>query len=121
MTPLWKRWRITSWPAGVAAMEAGCSAGERLVQFALNHFDRHPLPARPFKSLMATGDDPLAPGRRERPCSTRGQGLSDPMMVRVRQAIAEGSSSGELIPVDELANHVCGARRANAFYFLSAR
>jgi TetR/AcrR family transcriptional regulator len=42
-----------------------------------------------------------------------------PMMARMRQVFAEGSSSGELIPVDEL-QIMYTALGANVFYFLSA-
>jgi len=73
-------------------MEAGCSAGERLVQFALNHFDRiHSQ--RAFQSLMQQEMIRLHRGERERACSTRGQGLST-HDVRVRQAIAEVAAPG---------------------------
>jgi TetR/AcrR family transcriptional regulator len=41
------------------------------------------------------------------------------MMARMRQVFAEGSSSGELIPVDEL-QIMYTALGANVFYFLSA-
>jgi TetR/AcrR family transcriptional regulator len=46
--------------SSMAAMGTECSAGERLVYFALNHFDRiHSHPG--FPELDAAGNDPLAP------------------------------------------------------------
>jgi hypothetical protein len=42
-----------------------------------------------------------------------------PMMLRLREVFAEGRSSGELVPVDEL-QIMYAALGANVFYFLSA-
>ena len=101
----------------MAAMEAGCSAGERLVQFTLNHFDRiHSQ--RAFQSLMQQEMVRLHRGE-ENALAPLVDKVFRPMMVRVRQAIAEGSNSGELIPVDEL-QIMYAALGANAFYLLSA-
>jgi TetR/AcrR family transcriptional regulator len=98
-------------------MDAGLTAGERLLQFVLNHFDRiHSQQA--FQSLMHQEmirlhrgeDNALAPLVNK---------VFRPMMVRVRSAIAEGRNSGELIQVDEL-QIMYAALGANAFYYLSA-
>jgi AcrR family transcriptional regulator len=51
--------------SSMAAIEANCSAGERLVQFALNHFDRiHSQQG--VSEPDAAGDDAAAFGRGER-------------------------------------------------------
>lgn len=103
--------------SSMAAFDAGHSAGERLLHFALNHFDRI-FTQRAFQSLMQQEmirlhrgeDNALAP-------------LLDkvfrPMMSRMRQVFAEGNGSGELIQVDEL-QVMYAALGANVFYFLSA-
>ncbi len=51
MKRLWSRWRERVVASSLAVMDQRRSAGERLVQFALNHFDRiHSQ--RAFQSLM---------------------------------------------------------------------
>ena len=103
--------------SSLAAMKAGCTAGERLVQFTLNHFDRIHF-QRAFQSLMQQEMIRLHRGEKNALAPLVDK-VFRPMMVRVRQAIAEGCSSGELIPVDEL-QIMYAALGANAFYFLSA-
>jgi TetR/AcrR family transcriptional regulator len=103
--------------SSMAAIDAGYSAGERLLHFALNHFDRIHT-QRAFQSLMQQEMIRLHRGE-ENALAPLVDKVFRPMMVRVRQAIAEGSSSGELIPVDEL-QIMYAALGANAFYFLSA-
>jgi TetR/AcrR family transcriptional regulator len=103
--------------SSMAAMGAECSAGERLVYFVLNHFDRiHSQ--RAFQSLMQ--QEMIRMHRGEENALVR---LVDkvfrPMMFKIREVVAEGRSSGELVAVDEL-QIMYAALGANVFYFLSA-
>ena len=85
--------------SSMAAMDANSSAGERLVQFALNHFDRiHSN--RAFQSLMQQEMIRLHRGE-ENALPVLVERVFRPMMNRVRQVYAEGCASGELIRVDE--------------------
>ncbi|HUD14574.1 MAG TPA: TetR family transcriptional regulator [Terracidiphilus sp.] len=103
--------------SSMAAMGSACSAGERLVQFALNHFDRiHSN--RAFQSLMQQEMMRLHRGE-ENALAALVEKVFRPMMTRVRQVYAEGRASGELIQVDEL-QIMYAALGANVFYFLSA-
>jgi|SRR5580698_272951 TetR/AcrR family transcriptional regulator len=103
--------------SSMAAMDANSSAGERLVQFALNHFDRiHSN--RAFQSLMQQEMIRLHRGE-ENALPVLVERVFRPMMNRVRQVYAEGCASGELIRVDEL-QIMYAALGANVFYFLSA-
>jgi TetR/AcrR family transcriptional regulator len=103
--------------SSMAAMGAECSAGERLVHFALNHFDRiHSQ--RAFQSLMQQEMIRLHRGE-ENALTPIVERVFRPMMLRVRQVFAEGKNSGELIQTDEL-QIMYAALGANVFYFLSA-
>ncbi|HEY1902059.1 MAG TPA: TetR/AcrR family transcriptional regulator [Terracidiphilus sp.] len=103
--------------SSMAAMSAGCSAGERLVQFALNHFDRiHSQ--RDFQSLMQQEMIRLHRGE-ENALAPLVEKVFRPMMSRVGQVYQEGCDDGELIQVDKL-QIVYAALGANVFYFLSA-
>jgi TetR/AcrR family transcriptional regulator len=103
--------------SSMAAMGTECSAGQRLVQFALNHFDRiHSQ--RAFQSLMQQEMMRLHRGE-ENALAALVEKVFRPMMTRVRQVYAEGRASGELIQVDEL-QIMYAALGANVFYFLSA-
>lgn len=103
--------------SSMAAMGTARSPGERLVQFALNHFDRiHSQ--RAFQSLMQQEMIRLHRGE-ENALASLVDKIFRPMMGRVRQVYAEGRASGELIQVDEL-QIVYAALGANVFYFLSA-
>lgn len=103
--------------SGLAVMGSECSAGERLVHFALNHFDRiHSQ--RAFQSLMQQEMIRLHRGE-ENALAPLVEKVFQPMMLRLREVFAEGSSSGELIQVDEL-QIMYAALGANVFYFLSA-
>ncbi len=103
--------------SSMAAMGSECSAGERLVHFALNHFDRiHSQ--REFQSLMQQEMIRLHRGE-ENALSLLVDKIFRPMMLRLREVVAEGSSTGELIRVDEL-QIMYAALGANVFYFLSA-
>jgi TetR/AcrR family transcriptional regulator len=103
--------------SSMAAMGAGCSAGERLLQFALNHFDRiHSQ--RAFQSLMQQEMIRVHRGE-ENALASLVDKVFRPMMARVQQVYQEGRDSGELIKVDEL-QIMYAALGANVFYFLSA-
>ena len=103
--------------SSMAAMGSECSAGERLVHFALNHFDRIHT-QRPFQSLMQQEMIRLHRGE-ENALSSLVERVFRPMMSRLREVLAEGSASGELIRTDEL-QIMYAALGANVFYFLSA-
>jgi TetR/AcrR family transcriptional regulator len=103
--------------SGLAAMSTDNTAGERLLHFALNHFDRIHT-QRTFQSLMQQEMIRLHRGE-ENAIAPLVEKVFRPMMLRLRQVFAEGSSSGELIQVDEL-QIIYAALGANVFYFLSA-
>jgi TetR/AcrR family transcriptional regulator len=103
--------------SSLASMGTECSAGERLVHFALNHFDRIHT-QRTFQSLMQQEMIRLRRGE-ENALEPLVDKVFRPMMGRVREVYAEGSASGELIQVDEL-QIMYAALGANVFYFLSA-
>ncbi|MGA3008936.1 MAG: TetR family transcriptional regulator [Terracidiphilus sp.] len=103
--------------SSMAAIDAGYSAGERLLHFALNHFDRIHT-QRAFQSLMQQEMIRLHRGE-ENALAPLLDKVFRPMMARMRQVFAEGSASGELIQVDEM-QMMYAALGANVFYFLSA-
>jgi TetR/AcrR family transcriptional regulator len=103
--------------SSMAAMETERSAGERLLHFTLNHFDRIHT-QRAFQSLMQQEMIRLHRGE-ENALTPIVERVFRPMMFRLREVFAEGSSSGELIQVDEL-QIMYAALGANVFYFLSA-
>jgi TetR/AcrR family transcriptional regulator len=101
----------------LAALDPRYSAGERLLRSALNHFDRI-LTQGEFQSLM----------QQEMVRFQRGEGGSMPLFVqsafeplieKLREAVEEGTRSGELCEVDWL-QVVYSMLGANVFYFLSA-
>jgi TetR/AcrR family transcriptional regulator len=102
--------------SGLSAMSMECSAGERLVHFALNHFDRIHT-RRTFQSLMQQEMIRLHRGE-ENAVAPLVEKVFRPMMLRFRAALAEGQSTGELIRVDDM-QMMYAALGANAFYFLS--
>lgn len=101
----------------LAVLESECSAGERLLRTALNHFDR--ILAQPeFQSLM----------EQEMVRFRRGESESLPLLVktmfgptlsRLQEVVREGIRTRELCKMDWLQvwNVALGA---NVFYFLSA-
>jgi TetR/AcrR family transcriptional regulator len=103
--------------SSLAVMDGERTAGERLVHFALNHFDRiHSQQA--FQSLMQQEMVRLHRGE-ENALATLVEKVFRPMMPRVMDLFAEGKRSGELIQVDEW-QMMYAALGANVFYFLSA-
>jgi TetR/AcrR family transcriptional regulator len=103
--------------SSIASMSSESSAGERLLSFALNHFDRiHSQHA--FQSLMQQEMIRVHRGE-ENALSTLVDKIFRPMMSRLREVFAEGRSTGELVAVDDL-QIMYAALGANVFYFLSA-
>ena len=103
--------------SGLAAIESNCSAGERLVQFALNHFDRiHSQQG--FQSLMQQEMIRLRLGE-ENAIGPIVEKVFRPMMGRLEAVYQEGRASQELVDVDEW-QIMYAALGANVFYFLSA-
>jgi hypothetical protein len=97
-------------------MSMECSAGERLVHFALNHFDRIHT-RRTFQSLMQQEMIRLHRGE-ENAVVPLVEKVFKPMMLRFRVEFAEGQSTGELIRVDDM-QMIYAAFGANVFYYLS--
>jgi len=101
----------------LSALRADRTPGEQIVQFALNHFDRiHSQ--RAFQSLMQHEMVRLHRGE-ENSFSSIVEKVFRPMMLRLRDLLAEGMRSGELVHADEW-QVVYAALGANVFYFLSA-
>jgi TetR/AcrR family transcriptional regulator len=102
--------------SGLAVLDSKHSAGERLVQFALNHFDRiHSQ--RAFQSLMQQELMRLQRGE-EHALTALVEKAFRPMLGRIHDLLAEGMRTGELIRVDEW-QMIYAALGANVFYFLS--
>jgi TetR/AcrR family transcriptional regulator len=102
--------------SGMAVMSSDVSAGERLVRFTLNHFDRiHSQ--RAFQSLMQQELMRLKSGE-ENALPPLVEKVFRPMMGRLKELLAEGMRTGELIDVDEW-QMMYAALGANVFYFLS--
>ena len=101
----------------MSAITPGRSAGEKVVQFALNHFDRiHSQ--RAFQSLMQQEFLRVRQGEKNSLKSIV-EGIFRPMMLLLRNVLTEGRESGELVPADEW-QIMYAALGANIFYFLSA-
>ena len=103
--------------ASMAALTSDRSAGEQVVQFALNHFDRiHSQ--RAFQGLMQQEMIRLQRGE-ENALAPLVEKVFRPMMFKLRDLFAEGKRTGELIQADEW-QIMYAALGANVFYFLSA-
>jgi TetR/AcrR family transcriptional regulator len=103
--------------SSLAAMSSERSAGEQVVHFALNHFDRiHSQQA--FQSLMQQEMMRLHRGE-ENALTPIVEKVFRPMMIRLRDLFTEGKRTGELIQADEW-QIMYAALGANVFYFLSA-
>jgi TetR/AcrR family transcriptional regulator len=104
--------------SSMSAMSGDRTAGEQVVQFALNHFDRiHSQQA--FQSLMQQEMMRLHRGE-ENALTPIVEKVFRPMMMRLRDLFAEGKRTQELIQADEW-QIMYAALGANVFYFLSAR
>ena len=107
--------RIAVASMGVLGRE--CSAGERLLRSALNHFDR--IYSQPvFQTLMQQEMVRLRKGEANA-LSPLVDKLFRPMGERMMAAAEEGIRLGELIPV-EASQLMYATLGPNVFYFLSA-
>ncbi|MGD0628053.1 MAG: TetR/AcrR family transcriptional regulator [Terracidiphilus sp.] len=107
--------RIAASSMGVLGRE--CSAGERLLRSALNHFDR--IYSQPvFQTLMQQEMIRLRKGEANA-LSPLVEKLFRPMGDRMMAAAEEGVRRGELIPV-EASQLMYATLGPNVFYFLSA-
>ena len=94
-----------------------CSAGERYLHFALNHFDR--IYSEPvFQKLMQQEMIRLTKGE-PNVLSPLVETLFKPLGEKTTAVIAEGIRLGELVPVDSM-QVMYAALGANVFFFLSA-
>jgi len=102
---------------GLSVLNLECSAGERLLRSALNHFDR--IYSQPvFQNLVQQEMIRLRKGESNE-VNPLVQKLFKPLGDRMLAVVQEGISSGELIPV-ESTQVTYSALGANVFYFLSA-
>jgi TetR/AcrR family transcriptional regulator len=107
--------RMATTSMRVLALE--CSAGERLLRFALNHFDR--IYSQPvFQNLMQQEMIRLRKGESD-VMSPLIERLFRPLGDKMFAVAEEGIGSGELIPV-ESSQVIYAALGPNVFYFLSA-
>jgi TetR/AcrR family transcriptional regulator len=93
------------------------TAGERIVRFALNHFDRI-LSQREFQSMMQQEMIRVRKGESDT-VSVLVQRVFSPVHAMFQSLVREGISSGELIVADWF-QFPLAALGANVFYFLSA-
>jgi TetR/AcrR family transcriptional regulator len=99
------------------ALTRGRTAGEKIVHYVLNHFDRiHSQ--RPFQNLMQQEMMRLNQGE-ENALTPIIEKVFKPMMTPLHELFAEGKRTGELIPADDQ-QIMYAAIGANVFYFLSA-
>jgi AcrR family transcriptional regulator len=99
-----------------AVLDSKCSAGERLLRTALNHFDR-----------LAAHREPQSLMQQEMVRFHRGESVAipivaktmfAPVLTRLREVVEEGIQSGELCAMDWF-QVWCVALGSNVFYFLS--
>jgi TetR/AcrR family transcriptional regulator len=99
------------------ALLLDCSAGERLLHFALHHFDR--IYSEPvFQKLMQQEMIRMTKGE-SNVLSPIVETLFKPLGDKTRAVIEEGIRLGELVPVDSM-QVMYAVLGANVFYFLSA-
>lgn len=101
----------------LAVLELGCTPGERLLRFALQHFDRI-LFQRGFQALMQQEMVRFHQGRGSA-MHVIAKRAFEPMWQRALDLIQEGIRSGELCSADPM-QMIYAALGANVFYFLSA-
>jgi TetR/AcrR family transcriptional regulator len=101
----------------IAVLDLECSAGERVLRFALQHFDRI-FSQRGLQSLM---QQEMVRFRTGQSNSMRilAKKAFEPMWDRTLQLVEKGIQSGELCNVDPM-QMVYAALGANAFFFLSS-
>jgi TetR/AcrR family transcriptional regulator len=103
--------------AALAVLDLNCSPGERMLRFALQHFDRV-LSQQGFQALMQQEMMRFREGQ-SNVISVIAKTAFEPMFVRAQAIAAEGIDAGELVNVDYL-QMMYAALGANVFYFLSA-
>jgi TetR/AcrR family transcriptional regulator len=101
----------------LAVLQLDCTPGERLLRFALQHFDRI-LFQRGFQALMQQEMVRFHQGRGTA-LHVIAKRAFEPMWQRALDLIGEGIRSGELCRVDPM-QMIYAALGANVFYFLSA-
>jgi TetR/AcrR family transcriptional regulator len=102
---------------GLKTLAMDCSAGERLVRSALNHFDR--IYSQPvFQTLMQQEMIRLRKGESDA-FNPLAEKLFRPLSEKMLAVAQEGIHSGELVQV-ESTQITYAALGANVFYFLSA-
>jgi TetR/AcrR family transcriptional regulator len=103
--------------AALAVLDLDCSPGERMLRFALQHFDRV-FSQQGFQALMQQEMIRFREGQ----SSSMGilaRVAFEPMFRRAMTIAEEGIGTGELVEVDFM-QMMYAALGANAFYFLSA-
>jgi TetR/AcrR family transcriptional regulator len=101
----------------IAVLQLDCSAGERVLRFALQHFDRI-LAHQGFQSLMQQEMVRFRSGQ-SNAMRILAKNAFEPMWDRALALVSEGIGSGELCNVDPI-QMLYAALGANVFYFLSA-
>ncbi|HEX3985442.1 MAG TPA: TetR/AcrR family transcriptional regulator [Acidobacteriaceae bacterium] len=103
--------------SALAVLDMKCSAGERLLRFVLQHFDRI-LSQQGFQALMQQEMVRFRDGQSSA-MNILAKKAFEPIFRRADQIVREGMLSGELCRVDPL-QMMYAALGANVFYFLSA-
>ncbi len=103
--------------SALAVLDMTCSPGERMLRFALQHFDRI-LCQQGFQTLMQQEMIRFREGRGNA-LRILAKKAFEPMFRRARTIAEEGIRSGELCDVDWM-QMIYAALGANVFYFLSA-
>lgn len=103
--------------SALAVLDLDCSPGERVLRFALQHFDRI-LSQREFQALMQQEMVRFRTGQ-SHSLQVIAKKAFEPMFARALSVIQQGVQSGELCNVDCL-QMLYAALGANVFYFLSA-
>jgi TetR/AcrR family transcriptional regulator len=103
--------------ATMAVFLRDCSAGERVLRTALNHFDRI-VAQTEFQSLMQQEMVRLHKGE-SGAMELLIKRVFAPMIAMYQSMVREGIASGELIDVDWLQIHLASLG-TNVFYFLSS-
>jgi TetR/AcrR family transcriptional regulator len=94
-----------------------CSPGERLLRFALQHFDRI-VGQQGFQALMQQEMVRFRAGQTHA-MHIIAKKAFEPMFLRARVVVEEGIREGELCSADWM-QMLCSTLGANVFYFLSA-
>lgn len=103
--------------SALAVLDMTCTPGERMLRFALQHFDRI-VSQQGFQALMQQEMIRFREGRGHA-LRILAQTAFEPMFRRAQMIAEEGIRSGELCDVDWM-QMIYAALGANVFYFLSA-